>query len=498
MILKIKKYIFLFLISCFVLLNTGISFAGTDSSTREFRGVWIATVENISWPSEKGLPVETQKEELLKLLDTATALHLNAVVLQVRPEGDAIYDSKLEPWSRYLSGTEGQAPEPYYDPLAFAVEECHKRCLELHAWFNPYRASLSTKTQHALLHISNSHPELVHTFGKLLWMEPGDPEVRKHTVDVIMDVVKRYDIDGVHFDDYFYPYDIAPKNPFPDDAVYGKYTAGGGTLNLDDWRRDNINQMVKEVYEGIKKEKPWVKFGIAPFGIWQPGNPPGIVGLNSYNELYSDSRKWLQEGWVDYLSPQLYWKIAPPQQSYPNLLSWWVKQNSDGRNIYPGNNIEKVGNKSKSWSASEIIEQINLTRKLGAQGNILWSIKPLMRNSGGLSDALSKESYRSPAIVPEMPWLDNTTTGAPQNVSLQVVNQTKIQLKWNPADDNKIWRWAVYKKTESGNWQLLTVLPVSQTSYEETYVPNAKDKSSYAVTALTRLANESSKAEVSL
>lgn len=472
------------------------SIAGSDSPQREFRAVWIATVDNTDWPSEKGLPVEKQKQELLQMLDTATALHLNAVILQVRPEADALYDSKLEPWSRYLSGTEGQSPSPYYDPLQFAVEECHKRCLELHAWFNPYRASITQKAKHSPLHISNTHPDWVHPFGTLVWMEPGDPQVQQHTADVIMDVVKRYDIDGVHFDDYFYPYDIAPKNPFPDNSVYRKYRTGGGTLNLDDWRRDNINSMVQEVYARIKKEKPWVKFGIAPFGIWQPGYPTGIVGLNSYNELYSDSRKWLQDGMLDYLTPQLYWKISPPKQGYSRLLEWWLQQNTNGRHIYPGNNISNVGFKGKkAWSFSEIVNQVHVTREQGALGNIFFSMKVLMKNSRGFRELLLQECYPNPALVPAMPWLDNTVPKAPEDVSAHIIHQTKVLLKWLPAEDSTIWHWAVYKKYVSTGWQLVTVLPVSQTSFEDDYSSINKDKFIYAVTSLTRLANESPKTE---
>ncbi len=497
-----RRGFFLFSFLLLFIVKT-VVVADSKSPQREFRAVWIATVENTDWPSEKGLPVEKQKKELLQMLDTATALHLNAVILQVRPEGDAIYDSKLEPWSRYLSGTEGQPPDPYYDPLQFAVEECHKRCLEIHAWFNPYRASITQKTEHSSLHISNVHPDLVHPFGKLVWMEPGDPQVKQHTVDVIMDVVKRYDIDGVHFDDYFYPYDIAPKNPFPDNAVYRKYRARGGTLSLNDWRRDNINSMVQDVYDSIKKEKSWVKFGIAPFGIWQPGYPPGIVGLNSYNELYSDSRKWLQNGWVDYLTPQLYWKIAPPKQSYPKLLEWWLQQNTKGRHVYPGNNISNLGFRSKkAWPLSEIVDQVHVTREQGALGNIFFSMKVLMENPHRFRELLLKNCYPNPALVPAMPWLDKTIPKAPIDVSAQIIHQTKVQLKWTPAEDSTIWHWAVYKRTESTDWQLVSVLPLSQTSFQDDYSGTNKDERyhamgiSYAVTSLTRLANESPKTEI--
>ena len=278
---------------------------------REFRGVWIATVGNIDWPSKPGLPVEQQKAEMLAMLNRAAQLNLNAVVLQVRPASDAIYESRIEPWSGYITGTMGKAPAPFYDPLEFAVREAHKRGLELHAWFNPYRAGvLGAKWSFSANHVSRTHPKMVHKYGKYLWLDPGDKEAQNYSLKVVMDVVDRYDIDGVHFDDYFYPYkeeDAQGREmDFPDDATWQKYQASGGTMSRGDWRRDNINTFVHRLYNSIKAAKPWVKFGVAPFGIWQPGQPPQIKGFDAYNVLYCDSRKWLMDGWVDYCSPQLY------------------------------------------------------------------------------------------------------------------------------------------------------------------------------------------------
>src|SRR5438874_5066635 len=267
---------------------------------REFRGVWVASVQNIDWPSQPGLSTQEQKDELLGILDRAVALRLNAVILQVRPAADALYASPYEPWSEYLTGRMGRAPDPWYDPLEFAVAESHKRGLELHAWFNPYRARHpSGKSPASANHISRTHPELVKRYGSMLWMDPGEPAVRQRTVDVVMDVVRRYDVDGVHIDDYFYPYKEKDRHgraiEFPDGTSWRKYLRSGGGMSRDDWRRANVDSLIHEVYVDIKAAKPWVKFGISPFGVWRPGYPPETRGnaFDSFAELYGDSAKWI-------------------------------------------------------------------------------------------------------------------------------------------------------------------------------------------------------------
>jgi len=307
--------------------------AAIPDVAREFRAAWIATVANIDWPSRPGLPVEQQKSELIAMLDKAAEIRLNAVVLQVRPACDALYASKLEPWSEFLTGTMGKAPEPYYDPLEFAVTEAHKRGLELHAWFNPYRARHPQgKSEISADHISKTHPNLVKTYGTYLWLDPGEKAVQDHTVAVMLDVARRYDVDGIHIDDYFYPYRV--KGPdgnildFPDDPSWKTYVDGGGTLKRDDWRRENVNILVQRFYSELKQVKPHVKFGISPFGIGRPGMPPGITGFDQYTELYADTLKWLRNGWMDYWTPQLYWKIESKGQSFPVLLKFWAGENA--------------------------------------------------------------------------------------------------------------------------------------------------------------------------
>ena len=383
---------------------------------REFRGVWIATVANIDWPSQAGLPTEQQKAELVALLDRAKALNFNAVLFQVRPAGDALYASPLEPWSEYLTGSMGRAPDPPYDPLAFAVDEAHRRGLELHAWFNPYRARhASAKSEASESHVSRAHPDWVKTYGKQQWLDPGDPAVQEHDLRVLLDVARRYDVDGIHLDDYFYPYpekDAATgvPVPFPDDDTFARYQQTGGKLGRASWRRENVNALVRRLGPAIHAVKPWVKFGVSPFGIGRPGSPPQIQGFDPYEQIYADATRWLREGWVDYLSPQLYWKIETPGQSFPVLLNWWAGQNVQNRHLWPGLFTSRtLGGADAAWPADEIAYQVRVTRgQAGATGTVHFSAKSLMPASNGgtgVGDVLASGVYAEPALIPASPWL---------------------------------------------------------------------------------------------
>jgi uncharacterized lipoprotein YddW (UPF0748 family) len=330
---------------------------------------------------------------------------------------DALYPSKLEPWSEFLTGQAGKAPEPAWDPLAFAVEEAHKRGLELHAWFNPYRARHpSAKTDLPPDHLVKRRPDLAREYGKHHWLNPTNKEVQDHSLAVFLDVVNRYDVDGVHIDDYFYPYpETADRKevPFPDDDTWEAYRKAGGTLARDDWRRDAVNTFVRRMYGEVKKAKPWVKVGISPFGIWKPGHPPGIEGFNQHDKLYADAKLWLNEGWVDYWTPQLYWPIRQEKQSYPKLLDWWASENTKDRHLWPGLYTGRVTGKEKGWPATEISEQIALTRKHpGAGGHVHFSMKALLNNPGGVADEL-KKVYAEKALVPASPWLGGRNPGKP-------------------------------------------------------------------------------------
>ncbi len=432
-------------------------------ASREFRGAWIATVGNIDWPSKPGLSTEQQKSELLAILDRAAQLRLNALIFQVRTSCDAFYASKLEPWSEYLTGKMGQTPEPFYDPLAFAVEEAHKRGIELHAWFNPFRARYhSAKSPIAAAHISKTKPRLAHTYGKYLWLDPGERDAQEHSLAVILDVVKRYDVDGVHIDDYFYPYkekDSAGRLvDFPDNASWNR--AGmAGKMSRDDWRRENINSFIQRLNTAIHATKSHVKFGISPFGIWRPGHPEKIKGLDAYDALYADARKWLQNGWLDYCAPQLYWAIEPEAQSYPVLLKWWNEQNLKGRHLWPGNNSARVGS---PWKPDEIANQIAITRKqAGASGNIHWNVSSLMSEAKGLAAMLAAQTYTQPALVPASPWLDKTVPPRPALTLQYDPLRDRFEMLWQSAEAEPVGRWLVQTCT-GGRWESFVTAAASK------------------------------------
>jgi uncharacterized lipoprotein YddW (UPF0748 family) len=445
---------------------------------REFRAVWVATVANIDWPSKRGLSVADQMAELIRILDQCKNVGLNAVIFQVRPMCDALYESKLEPWSIFLTGKAGQAPEAGFDPLKFAIEESHNRGMELHAWFNPYRAwHKDTKDKPPANHIAVQQPGLVKRYGSYLWLDPGEPAVAKHSLDVILDVVQRYDVDGIHVDDYFYPYPekgADGKNiPFPDDESFAKYTKGGGKLQRDDWRRQNVDGFVRGMYETTKKVKPWVKVGISPFGIWRPGNPPQIQGFDQYALLYADAKLWVEKGWLDYNTPQLYWPIRQVPQSYPVLLGWWAEQNKMKRHLWPGDSIGRV---SEKLPPTEWSEQIAICRQRGdATGNVHFSMKPLLNNKLGIADEL-KKAYAKPALVPESPWLAGGTP-AP---TAPTANIEGASLTFGPASETT--RQFVIAVKSGGDWTHQIVPAIGTAKCE--VPPNAE---SVAVASVDRI-----------
>ncbi len=428
------------------------------SVAREFRGMWVASVDNIDWPSKPGLPVAVAKRELLTILERARLSGLNAVILQVRPSGDALYASSIEPWSEYLTGAQGRAPSPRWDPLAFAVDEAHKRGLELHAWFNPYRARHpSAETPQSARHLSRRMPALVKPYGKHLWMDPGEDAVREQTLRVILDVVKRYDIDGVHIDDYFYPYKEKDRRgntiEFPDSASYARYRFAGGMLGREDWRRQNVDRLVEALYHGIHDVKPWVKFGVSPFGIWRPGFPSVVSGFDAYTELYADARRWLQEGWVDYFAPQLYWSVSSAAQPYPTLLRWWAEQNQYGRHIWPGNYTSRIGDSSRTaWRSAEILAQIDATRaEAGATGNIHFSAKVFLQDRDSIASRVATSAYAEPALVPPSPWMDVVPHEAPK-VELRRAARGAWTARLTSADGSVPKWWLVQVRVDSARW----------------------------------------------
>ncbi len=467
---------------------------------REFRAVWVATVANIDWPSEPGLNSETQQAEAIALLDTAVQMGLNAVVFQVRPQSDALYASRIEPWSYYLSGEQGRAPEPYYDPLAFWIVEAHARGLELHAWFNPYRAHHPKGGPVGPRSIVNKRADLALQLGEegYWWLDPGKEGTQDHAFAVVMDVLRRYDVDGIHFDDYFYPYpSYNDGRDFPDDESWAAYRSDGGKMSLGDWRRNNVNQFIKRLYRGIKEEKPHVKFGLSPFGIWRPGHPPSIRGLDQYEVLYADARRWLQEGWVDYLSPQLYWPIRQVPQSYPMLLAWWTAQNTRARHVWPG--LYASGIKD-ARGADEIVNQIMVARAMASTGagHVHFSMKALRENRGGIVDSLGSQPYAQKALVPPSPWLDSRPPNAP-SLKLDLRNE-QVRVQWAHADLDDVHRWIVhYRRGAHWNYEVFNsavretqIALVSPASEQEGDDPPQVLRE-VAVSALDRFGNESPK-----
>jgi uncharacterized lipoprotein YddW (UPF0748 family) len=463
---------------------------------REFRAVWIATVSNIDWPSRPGLNAFEQQTELLAIMNRAVKLNMNAIVLQVRPATDALYKSDLEPWTEYLTGQMGRPPEPYYDPLAFAVEEAHKRGLELHAWFNPYRSRHpSAKSELSQDHLNNKRPSLVRKYGRHLWLDPGDSAVRRHSVNVIADVVKRYDVDGIHFDDYFYPYKERDSAntiiDFPDSVTYAAYVKRGGKLPRDDWRRNNVDTFVREVYRSVKAAKPWVKFGISPFGVWRIGVPETIRGFDAYAELYADSKKWLNEGWVDYFTPQLYWAISRQDVSYPVLLNWWVSENTHKRNIWPGNFTSRVGSTGDpSWKTQEILDQISITRlQEGASGNVHFSARVFMQNRDSINEKLLAGPYSGPALVPASPWLDSIAPRAPRAALRRDSSTRAIVVDYVPGGTERVFRWVV--RSRSGPEWTTIIVPGPQLSHMFDPSTATTPPDEVVISAVDRVGNES-------
>lgn len=373
----------------------------------EFRGVWIATVDNIDWPQKDQYNVDSQKTDYIRQLDLHKQNGMNAVIVQVRAATDAFYPSPFEPWSQWLTGTQGKPPVPFYDPLEFTISEAHKRGFEYHAWCNPYRANFNiSKASIAPAHITRLHPEWFLQYGNTLYFDPGNKEGQAWVVEVIKDMVSRYDIDALHMDDYFYPYRIAAKE-FPDSASYRKY---GNGMSKDDWRRSNVDSVIYKLSRAIKKIKPWVKFGISPFGVWRNQNkdPEGSAtraGQTNYDDLYADILLWLKMKWIDYVAPQIYWEFTQPNAPFQPILEWW-NRHTYGRQCYIGLGIYRAGSNA-AWRDSTLIpRQLDSIRNQPhVQGAIFFSSKSFDKNPNGWNDSLRNTYYRIPALIPPMNWL---------------------------------------------------------------------------------------------
>ncbi|MFM7164741.1 MAG: glycoside hydrolase family 10 protein [Planctomycetaceae bacterium] len=424
------------LLAVFFLCGSVSLQAGTEppAAPREFRAVWVATLDNIDWPSRSGLSADQQRQEAELILDRLLALKMNAVILQVRSAADAIYPSKLEPWSRCLTGTPGKAPDPIWDPLQFWIEQAHRRGLELHAWLNPCRAHTG-RGEPAATHIAKLRPDLVCRYGEMLWLDPGQSETTEHTLNVVSDLLQRYDLDGLHVDDYFYPYPVEQQGgqmlPFPDDDSWRLHRNNDPRLSRSDWRRSNVNRLVQGLWARVCTERPGIRFGISPFGIGRPGQVPGIRGFDQYEGIFADPEYWLQQGWCDYMAPQLYWSIDQPAQSFPVLLKFWQERAGGRIPIWPGLLTSRVGATSKTFSADEIPRQVELTRQLLASpGQLHFSMRTLQKNPAGLTDRLQSEVYSSAALAP----VHLRAPGRPPTAPQVAFAEDGSRLRWSSSD----------------------------------------------------------------
>ena len=453
---------------------------------REFRAAWIATVANINWPTKNNLTTQQQKDEAIKILDLLQDANFNAVIFQARPSADAMYKSDLEPWSYFLTGAIGKAPTPFYDPLEFWIEESHKRGMELHVWLNPYRAHHTTGgaiTNESM--VKKMPDQIIKLRNGMYWMDPSDEKTQHHTAKVIKDLVKRYDIDAIHIDDYFYPYrEYNGGKDFPDNRTWNDYQKRGGNLSRADFRRANVNKFIKRIHDEIKAEKSYVKFGISPFGIWKPGFPEGIKGTSQYDELFADAKLWLNQGWLDYFSPQLYWKNDGPQ-SFTSLLKWWESENTEKRHLWPG--LNTIGLKDVADRPAEIVSQINSTRAIlkNDAGEIHYSVDGLSKNPAMLNAI--KNSYKTKALIPKSPWIKTTALEKP--ILFVETKGNSAFTKWNALDSQNVFQWILYVKYgETWETEILEKDIISQN------IPlnkNGRKLNTIAVKSVDRLGNES-------
>ncbi|SFB77354.1 Uncharacterized lipoprotein YddW, UPF0748 family [Parapedobacter composti] len=471
---------------------------------RELRGVWIATVVNIDWPSAAGLDVETQKKELIQQLDNHQRAGINTIILQIRPAADAFYAKSREPWSRFLTGKPGQQPSPFYDPLEFAIEEAHKRAMELHAWINPYRATFDLVAANTTSdHITRKKPQWFFTYGGKKLFNPGIPEVREYITDVVMDIVRNYDIDGIHFDDYFYPYPDGGK-PIPDAETFRQYP--NGFRNVADWRRNNVNLLIERISTGIRNEKKHVKFGISPFGIWdnKKDHPRGSesAGLSGYRQLYADALTWLEAGWIDYINPQIYFPFGHPSAPYEVLVDWWGRH-ANGRHLYVGHAAYRATENRDGWrNRNQIPNQVRYARRQQVQGSIYYSSKHLSNNVVGLRDSLQYNLYRYKSLPPTMPWLDSIAPEPPFGLLARVAeNRSSITLHWQAPpqaeDGDEAYGYVIYRFNEGEEMDLDNpqyILHVTYDRSQTSYTDNLIRKHGhyrYVVTSIDRLKNES-------
>lgn len=484
----------------FLLLMAGGVFAqvqtGSAYPKREFRAAWIQSVNG----QFRGMPTEKLKQNLIGQLNSLQKAGINAIIFQVRPEADALYASRLEPWSRFLTGVQGKAPEPYWDPMQFMIDECHKRGMEFHAWINPYRTKTTLKSELAPNHVYNIHPEWFVTYGDQLYFDPALPESRRHICMVVSDIVSRYDVDAIHMDDYFYPYPIKGKD-FPDDASFARF--GGGFSNKADWRRSNVNVLIKKLHETIREIKPWVKFGVSPFGIYrnESSDPLGskTKGLQNYDDLYADVLLWAREGWIDYNIPQIYWHIGHPVADYETLVKWWAK-NTENRPLFIGQSVMNTVQNAdpKNPSINQLPRKMALQRAYQTiGGSCQWPASAVVENAGKYRDALIAEYHKYPALPPVFDFMDNEAPAKVRRMK-SVWTEDGYILFWTAPkykeEMNRAVQYVVYRFNDKEKVNIddpSHIVAITRDNFYKLPYEDGKTKYRYVVTALDRLHNES-------
>ena len=484
----------------FLLLMAGGVFAqvqtGSAYPKREFRAAWIQSVNG----QFRGMPTEKLKQNLIGQLNSLQKAGINAIIFQVRPEADALYASRLEPWSRFLTGVHGKAPEPNWDPMQFMIDECHKRGMEFHAWINPYRTKTTLKSELAPNHVYNIHPEWFVTYGDQLYFDPALPESRRHICMVVSDIVSRYDVDAIHMDDYFYPYPIKGKD-FPDDASFARF--GGGFSNKGDWRRSNVNVLIKKLHETIREIKPWVKFGVSPFGIYrnESSDPLGskTKGLQNYDDLYADVLLWAREGWIDYNIPQIYWHIGHPVADYETLVKWWAR-NTENRPLFIGQSVMNTVQNAdpKNPSINQLPRKMALQRAYQTiGGSCQWPASAVVENAGKYRDALIAEYHKYPALPPVFDFMDNEAPAKVRKMK-PVWTEDGYILFWTAPkykeEMNRAVQYVVYRFNDKEKVNIddpSHIVAITRDNFYKLPYEDGKTKYRYVVTALDRLHNES-------